>query len=540
MDAFKEIINNADTALVHGKVEEALALYKKALIEKPDDIYALQRAGEISAKLKLFEDALKYFEECRQLEPENGDHAFNYANACFFNRHYTKAFENYIEAERLGCSDVALPRLYYQLALIGISRKDYKTARVYLRKCEEADLQGVVALDPDMITERVKMEMLLGDFDAAERQAARLVAAAPEKFSHYMVHFSLLMQLQKYNSAEKVLTDAEKYAELTDESRLTLIMQKAKLFMEKASTDDNKVYSSKVVQLLEEYLGEKNITAKQRSTAKITLASAYLDLENYDKALAYLAEVDTTAEKEPAPVQAEPQPKAEKLAENTEREKVLVYDAQGNPRYVYADSKASATAQSQNRYNVPQKETVVYDALGNPHYVKTNAEGKVASKEIREDLMVHSEELPEETVEIRESAETEEYELTPAEREKVSFLTMSAYIGKDNFAPALEIAEVLKHSENKYFAYYGLYVCTLMKSKLYGMTEEVKVEYAKNIAYFRSRTFENPGDSYALVFRARMYAETGKYEKARELAHLLTDGDRETLLRYIDTCAENR
>lgn len=540
MDAFKEIINNADTALVHGRVEEALALYKKALTEKPDDIYALQRAGEISARMQLYEDALKYFGKCRQLEPENGEHAFDYANACFFNRHFAKAFENYIEAERLGCSDGVLPRLYYQLALIGISRKDYKTARVYLKKCEEADLQGVVALDPDMIVERVKMEMLLGDFEAAERQAARLVAAAPEKFSHYMVHFSLLMQLQKYDKAEKVLADAEKYAELTDENRLALIMQKAKLFMEKAAGDDNRVYSRKVVQLLEEYLGAKNITAKQRSTAKITLASAYLDLENYDKALACLAGVDTTAEKETAPVQAEPQPqpKTDKPAENTERAKVLVYDAQGNPHYVYADSKASAAAQPQNRYNVQQKETVVYDALGNPHYVKTNAAGKVAAKEIREDLMDYSEELPEEAV--IEDTEAGEYELTAEEREKVQFLTMSAYIGKDDFAPALEIAEVLKHSENKYFAYYGLYVCALMKSKLYGMTEEVKGEYTKTIAFFRSRTFENPGDSYALVFRARMYAETGKYAKAKELARLLADGDREVVLKYIDTCAENR
>ena len=42
--------------------------------------------------------------------------------------------------------------------------------------------------------------------------------------------------------------------------------------------------------------------------------------------------------------------------------------------------------------------------------------------------------------------------------------------------------------------------------------------------------------NYAAVFRARMYAETGKFAKAEEMAGLLPAADRNAVMQYISDC----
>ena len=152
----QSFIANAEAAFANKQYSVALEWYQKALIEQPDDLYALSRAGAICIPLGKFKDALQYFGHAKELEPENGDVLFNYANACFFNHDYVAAFENYVAAEKAGCSEDVTPRLFYQLAMICSLRQDTKSALIYFKKCEEADRGDLIALNPDMISEKVR------------------------------------------------------------------------------------------------------------------------------------------------------------------------------------------------------------------------------------------------------------------------------------------------------------------------------------------------------------------------------------------------
>ena len=67
--------------------------------------------------------------------------------------------------------------------------------------------------------------------------------------------------------------------------------------------------------------------------------------------------------------------------------------------------------------------------------------------------------------------------------------------------------------------------------------EEAKRKYDEELAFFRAEMIKaNENSAFALLFRTRMYAEIGKYTKAEELAELMTDDDRQSLMNYIAEC----
>ena len=61
------------------------------------------------------------------------------------------------------------------------------------------------------------------------------------------------------------------------------------------------------------------------------------------------------------------------------------------------------------------------------------------------------------------------------------------------------------------------------------------------MAFFRVQMLNANADSaYALIFRTRMYAEIGKFDKALELAELMTDTDKAALAEYVEECRKEQ
>ena len=114
------------------------------------------------------------------------------------------------------------------------------------------------------------------------------------------------------------------------------------------------------------------------------------------------------------------------------------------------------------------------------------------------------------------------------------FTLLSAYLGKDDFKLVAEYANILKNSSNKYYSYYGIYTLALAERKLCGSSAQVERQYAEAIAFFRNKSFEDPKDSLASIFRARLYTEQGSIEKAKEIANMLSEADKKSILQYIE------
>lgn len=520
MEKAESVLSNAEIAFSNKQFTEALKWYQEALDETPDDIYVLTRAGSICVPLGRFEEALRYFGHAKELDPNNGDVVFNYANACFFSKDNVSAFAGYVEAEKLGCSEDVTPRLYYQLALINSMRQDAKSALIYLKKCEEVDKTGTIALSSDFISEKVKLYMFLEDYAQAEVCAAQLVAAQPSELKNYMVFFGILMAHKDYDTAEKVLSDALNYAVSSPDEKVTISLQQAAVLAAKSDADpiNRKKLCSAAITLLKECLGYEGITAAHTVQIIIAIAEAHLKAEEYDRAIECLVFILSKADHpssnhkiEAAQIVLEdlsPEELEEMIYADIEmiREKIDSGELDRNlGRYT-----EPSFDEDYHEYRVYEDLTVAADDMANDDGIK--------------DVQSSPEEL------------INGYDLPTDDRERIYFMLLSSYMGKEEFSEARKYALMLKHSGNKYYSYFGRYSLALLSRKITGNSSITVQLYNESIAFFRARAFEDPTDSLASIFRARLYAESGKYEKAKEMALLLSEDDQKSVIEYIEEC----
>ena len=511
MEDEKICLMNADTAFENKQYPEALSWYKKALGLDENNLYALSRAGAICVPMGKFSEALEYFERARQLDPENGDNYFNCGSAWFFNKNNVKAFEMYVQAEKIGCSEDVTPQLYYQMAMLCSMRQDNQSALVYFRKCQDSDPTGALSLNPDLISEKLKIYMLLKDFRETETCAAQLVAISPADFRAYMTYYSILMAHRELDKAEKVLQDAERYARMTAEESLTLLQQRATIYVARGNVNNEKSWFEKAAASLDTLLGRNDLDFRQRADSTVMLAEVCMRAGNVDRAVGLLNRIlrDNTAPiEEPVQEQTAEEDLTQEdielmMWEDMDRiqEKIDAGELDGDMgAYAYAD----------------------YDELGNlVHYYDWDVPRESGARTDEKERK--TENLPRQL---------------PAEiREKAIFTLLSCLLEKDNYAESYPVAKILKHCDNRYYSYFGRYAETMLYGKLAGMESgETVRKYSEAIAFFRSRSVSNPGDNLAAIFRARLYAEQKKFGKAEEISHLLAEEDRKAVINYIAQC----
>lgn len=503
MEYRKECLTNAEIAFANKQYGAALEWYQKVLEVTPDDVYVLSRAGALCVPLGKFQEAMLYFGRAKELDPDNGDNAFNYGNACFFNKDYVKAFAQYVEAEKIGCSDDVKARLYYQMALLCSIRQDVKSALIYFKKCEDSDQTGMLSLNPDLISEKLKLYMVQQDYTNAETCAAQLVAINPTAFKSYMVYLSLLMAHKKYDAAEKLLSDTEKFAEMSEDDRFSLVMQAAALHNMKND-------APKAIAVLEARQQAGGLTNDQLSQLLLALAEAHSKNGSYDTAIGILEGILDGVAYVPT-VEAAVAPETAEELTPEELEEMIRQDVESIQEKI-----DSGELDADMGLYAPAD----YDEEGNlVHYYEDTAFA-----------------VPQKGTAQEEEEVAEHYELPLQLREKAQFVQLSCLLAKDDFAAAQKLANELKLSENKYYSYFGLYTSAMTERKLTGNSDTAERKYAEAIAFFRNKTFADASDTLACIFRARLYAEQGKYEKAEEIAWLLADADRTAVLEYISAC----
>ena len=538
MQEIKSFISNADMALANKQYETALKWYQDALEIDTDNIYCLSRCGAITAGLQRFNEAVDFMRRAYEAAPDKGDSAFNYGNSCLFKKDYTKAFEMFVEAEQLGCSEDVLPNLYLQMGLICSMRHDAESANVYLDKCAKADKTGLLMLNPDIISERLNIYTATGDYKRAAKTAAELVAAAPTVYAYYMLQFGIVISKQDYAAADKILNEAERYAKMTDEEKMNLLLQKASLYVVMADADP-KMQSGKMEEAAALLIKGRDMSSDKqtRDLASVSLAEVYNRLERFDDAVAVLREVigietmDTIIL--PAQDEAAPQPQTEALPEDadiapTDEDYAEIDQQLETDMQVLQDKIAEGVI---DPYMEPVTYGVNEEGMEIP-YFDDSAFGNLARPAI-EDVPAE-----EETVQEPQEAEAAEENgsMEDAFHDRTLYALLTALLGKNDFASARRCGAVLMNCKTPGYAYYGRYAEAVSSFKLDGMTEETKMKYARAIAFFRNRTFANAKDTLAAVLRARLYAERGDYEKAEELSGLLAEQDRKTLLAYIEKC----
>ena len=516
---FTEAMINAETAFANENYVLALEWFRKALEENPNDLQALSRAGTVCVPLDKFDESFEYFKRAMELDPENGDNAFNLGNAYFFHGDFGKALELYAIAEMKGCSEEATPRLYYQMAMLCSARQDVKSALTNLKKYEDTDKTGKVSLEPDVISEKIKLYMMAEDYDNASKCAVQWITVAPTELRSYMVYFSILMAKHDYDKAEKVISDAEKYAELDDNNQFTLKVERVALLVAKSDVDSVNAAShlQKAYDLVNSII--ENAPIQQKNELTLTLAEICMKMARYQEAIDTASSLLPTNEVKQFDIQHS-EPVYEELDE-TEIEAMVQEDMQS------IDDKIASGEIDENAGEYAE---VYYDEDGNP--VREYPEGMF-------------DEAAEPAQEGNQSAEQFSREATEHPKadyyDRLYFILLSCYAAIEDYTNAHKFGGLLKHSENIYYSYFGRYTEAFSMKKLSEIStafskDSAEKAYAETISFFRSKMLQNPNNNFAVIFRARMYAESGKFAKAEEMANLLALDEKEAVMSYIDEC----
>ena len=540
-----EVLAYAETAFINKQYVEALKLYVLVLKQIPDDLLALSRAGSICVVLGRYKDAFHYFSHAVEVDPQNGDNYYNLGNAYYFHKEYDKCLEMYTQAERIGCSSEVTKKLYFQKAILCESRGDLQAALLYLNKYEKAYSGDVKAMDPRILSEKAKLHIALNDFEAAEFCAAKLVMIQPTVFSNYLIYFSMLMQQKKYIEAERVLNEAEECAVTSMEDKYTLGIAKASFYTELAETfsddeDESANYLSRAAEIYEEMLSNPDF-AGSKNEVKINIANLHMKAERYDEAIAILEEF---------------LPKKEILHCAAD-----LSDVPETPEYVAADEESDEPEFAETKeddfdgYGENGFDDEYYGDETPDYFENEIGDDGYYGEEFADDTEAVSEEsvddeddVTEESIDNEDSDEAESVDEISVKEdvsddfiERVRYILMSCYVSKEDYLNALEMTGYLKDSQNTYYQYFSRYCEAYSVRSLSGHSELYTKEmgeqkYAETIAFYRSKMMKDPKDKYAIVLRARMYAEQGTYVKAEEMAKLLSTAERNALIQYIEKC----
>ncbi len=533
IEAYKEAVANADIAFANGKYENAVSWYDKALGEVPDDEYCLSKAGTSLVSLSRFDEAFGYFQRAVEADPQNGDNVFNLANAYFFAGDIPKAMENYTAAELLECSDDVKARIYYQLALMCSMRQDYTSALVNYQKYEDADKTGQAALDPDVISERVNIYIQIEDYDNALKYTLKWLNLAPTDMRCYVVYFNLLTATEQYEKALAVLDDAQKYAVRNEDDQFAIDVSRANLYVNAAGTelDKNGDFNQKAYELMNELILGSAGDQDSKNELVLGLGELCIGMGKPDEAIELMQMLTQTAgadAQEDAPAAA---------AVNTEVDPAEI-DAMMTSDLAEMDAKiASGEISEDLGDNVP----VNYDENGQP--VRDYPEGIFGTDE-------NGYQLPDfKGIDMKAALEQDKAEELAEKREfeaRVNYTLLTCYAFKDDYENTLKYAQIVKKTpDNTYYAFFGRYseayaMMQLAKQGKNFSLEDAQRKYDQELAFFRSEMLKaNEDSAYALIFRTRMYAELGKYTKAEELADLMSNEDKVSLMDYIRECRES-
>lgn len=518
---YTEAMINAEAAFSNENYALALEWFRKALEENPDDLQALSRAGTVCVPLDKFDESFEYFQRAMELNPENGDNAFNLGNAYFFHGDYGKALELYADAEIKGCSEEAKQRLYYQMAMLCSVRQDVKSALANFKKYEDADKTGLAALNPDVISEKIKLYMMAEDYENAAKCAVQWITVSPTEINGYMVYFSILMAKKDYSNAEKVIEDAEKYVEIDGEVQFSLKMEKVALLVAKADADPSNAVSH--LQSAYDMMVElrNNVDASKRDEVILTSAEVCMKMTRYDEAIALAESLIPNDEV--------------KIFNTKPTEPIAVGDLSEIDIEAMAEEDMAAIderiAMGEISEDAGEYAEVFYDEDGNP--VREYPEGTFADLE-SDHTVSETTANTESQIGVAEQRKSDFYD-------RLYFILLSCYAAVENYSGAHKFGGLLKHSENVYYAYFGRYTEAFSMKKLSESDatytkEAVDKKYAETIAFYRGKMLQNPQNNFAVIFRARMYAESGKFAKAEEMANLLVLEEKNAVMGYIEEC----
>lgn len=489
----EQLLADSRLAFFNQQNDMALKLANQAILLNKDNPDAYKCAGNALISLGRYDEAIKNYSLAVKYDPNNGNRYYDLGYAYATNEKLADAIKNLAKADELGCIPENLVQLYNLLGIICFNIGRYDDALVNLNKAQQ-----LIGVDLDILQRKAIIYGIKNDFRNGLSTANQIKLVAPSDYLGYKLAFKLLIQAKRYDTAEKELEKAAKFAVLP----IDYYLDKVTLELEKYQQDKDKAHFNKSLEIIQTALKTVKPTITSTIESYINAAEIYLQLENADKTIDCLNAAQ-------APIDAynngfeiidshlsEPIPLTEfDIEEMIEADRERIADEYGD-------------------YGLDELvESIEPDEEGNREY------------------FTEIEDQPQETNSEFKLDKSEEFKLTPDNSDQINRLYIGAYTLKKDFNKVIEYAKVLQASENIHNSYIGKYTEANALKELNAPDWEIK--YQEIIKFFRNAMIKDPTDIMAITLRIQCYIDIENFAEAEEICNLLNKEVKKPLLNKI-------
>ncbi len=487
-----QLLADSHFAFLNQENKTALDLAQKAIILAPKNPDCYKCAANAYMSLEQYDKAIENYNKAVKCDSDNGNRYYDLGFALATGERISEAIKNLAKAEELGCSPENTVQLYNLLGIICFDIGRYKDALVNLDKAQQ-----IIGADLDIMKRKVIIYGIKNDIRNGLLTTNQMKLIAPSEYVGYQLAFQLLCQAKRYESAQRELEMAKKYAEITMDyyfDCMTFEIQKYQI-------DKDKRRFKKALSFIEEGLNTLKPTPAEAIDSYINAAEIYLQLENSDKTIACLGAAQN-------PIQSY-NLGFEVIDNNYEPVTLTDYDLDK-----MMEDDRERIEEELGDYGLEELvENTDPDENGEREYLT----------DIDEDLN------DEETSDKLD--ESEEFELTSENIDQINRLYIGAYTLKKDFHKVMDYAKKLQESQSVHNVYIGIYSETNAYKEL-GLPE-AKAKYEETIKFFRNAMIKDPSDITAVTMRIQCYMDIGEYDEAEQLCNLMSNDFRKPMLEKI-------
>lgn len=196
----REYLTQGSVLSGQGKYEESLRYYDKAEKEDPMNIEVYISKGIACANLDRLEDAKAQFEKALKVNRKSGLAYFHLGSIELLRGEIAAGIENYNKAIANGYDDA---QLYYSMGLMYEEQGEPDMALRNYSKAIQRD-----ALRPDIRIRKARLLIEMDHIPEALQILDETILTNPDVFEGYHIKFTLLMQMNQLDEAEKLLNTA--------------------------------------------------------------------------------------------------------------------------------------------------------------------------------------------------------------------------------------------------------------------------------------------------------------------------------------------
>lgn len=477
-----ELVSNAQMAFVNEQYHEAFNIAKEAIKLNDKCADAYQCAANVCMSLSRYEDAIEYYQQAVECEPDNGSRYFNLGYAQASINKIADTMQSFAKADELGLSEDAAAQMYHILGIVNQQLGRLDDALINLKKSEL-----LVPADMDVMKRKAAIYGIKDDILNGLNVANQMKLFAPSDYAGYQVAYIMLKQANRLEDAFKELVYARK--NLMDfPFALCEDMVNFELTAYEKDHDLNRF--QRALTYIKHYMKTEEPALQEVVECYLTAADLYLQIEDADGVLMCL-----------------------KGAENpifSYNNGVFYYEY--NPKQV--DSNSILNEMNANLYRYEQLSTEQLEAMRkNGTYLSPVENENAQSDEYK-------------------LSESDKVDISPENKDRINRIYIGAYTLKEDFRKVMYYALELQKSTQEYLVELGWYTeAKAMKDMNLAGWQDKYTEVQKKL---RNAILKDPTDLNAMMLRVRCLIDTQQYAEAEEKCGYLKKELQASLLEEIN------